>query len=161
MKKMFFLLLAIGLYSTAYSRDSSSGCGPGWYLFKKNSLISSALRATTNGILIPTVTLGMTSGTSNCSKHSIVKTEQESLKYATENYYELISQVAQGNGEFLNQFSDVIGCNRSSIDTFKKELRSNFNKIFPKHEANSEKLLLETYKIILNNKTLLYSCSLT
>lgn len=29
----------------------------------------------------------MTFGTSNCTKHSIVKKQKENLKFATENYY--------------------------------------------------------------------------
>ena len=89
MKTLILFILATVISGTAYGADGSSGCGPGWYILKDNSLVSSALRATTNGILVPVVTLGMTFGTSNCSKHKIVKKEKESLHFVTMNYFEL------------------------------------------------------------------------
>ena len=48
------------------------------YDFFLNSLLSSSLRATTNAILL-NGTFGMTFGTSNCSKHSIVKKEFQKI----------------------------------------------------------------------------------
>jgi hypothetical protein len=167
MKGFLRLLLISSLLSLSinlFAADGSSGCGPGWYVLKENSLVSSALRLTTNGILFPSWTLGMTFGTSNCTQHKLVKTEQESLKYASENYYELIYSVAQGGNSddgFLNQYSDVIGCDRNSLPIFKKEMRKNFDHIFPDHNANPSTLLKETYKVILSNKKLVKSCSLS
>ena len=56
--------------SQAMAMDGSSGCGPAWYVFKENTILSSSLRGTTNGTLWPVVTIGMTFGTSNCANHT-------------------------------------------------------------------------------------------
>ena len=58
MKKIILIVLVAMFSTQLLAADGSSGCGPGWYVTKKNSLLSSAIRATTNAILIPTVTLG-------------------------------------------------------------------------------------------------------
>ncbi len=128
--KIIITLILVAFSFTTFAKDGSSGCGPGWYVAKKNSLLSSSLRGTTNGILAPTVTFGMTFGTSNCTKHSIVKSNIEDLKFATENYYEIAADMSKGEGQFLSAYSTLIGCSENSI-LFKNELKKNFGKLFP------------------------------
>lgn len=154
---MGWLVLSIGGQG-ALATDGSSGCGPGWYVFQESSLLSSLLRSTTNSFLYPIVTFGMTSGTSNCTQHSLVKTEQESLKYATENYYELLTDVATGRGEATATFAQIIGCSPQSIPLFQKRLRAKFNQLFPDHQADAAHLLTETYRIILEDVMLGHEC---
>lgn len=162
MKKLLVATILSLFSTTLWAADGSSGCGPGWYLFKKNSLVSSALRATTNGILIPVTTLGMTFGTSRCTRHSLVKTEHESLKYATENYYELLADAAKGSGEFLSGYAATIGCKAQDIKTFGQELQRHLPALYKtKGQVNPEEFLKETYRTIFQNNTLLYSCSLS
>lgn len=157
--KKFFLSLALVLFGTqTFAADGSSGCGPGWYILKDNSLISSALRATTNSVLFPVTTIGMTVGTSNCSKHKIVKKEMESLHFATMNYYELKGEVAKGNGKYLSAFATTMGCNAKSQELLNAELKNNYQNIFPGKQANPEATLLEVYKTIFRNKDLMNQC---
>ena len=101
MKNLFLALTLFGSCSL-FAADGSSGCGPGWYLFKENSLVSSAFRATTNGILFPSVTFGMTFGTSNCTQHKLVLKEKESLHFVTENYFEVQADMARGVHRIFN-----------------------------------------------------------
>lgn len=155
------LIIIASLFSfNIFAKDGSSGCGPGWYVFKKNSIVSSLLRATTNGLLAPTVTLGMTFGTSNCSKHSIVKTEQRTLHYITHNLYEVKSDSAKGQGDFVTAFGKVIGCQEKDLNYFNKGLQQNYETIF-KDDASHEDILKETYRLILSDPILLKSCSLS
>jgi hypothetical protein len=160
MKKIIIIALSL-LSLNALGADGSSGCGPGWYVFKKNSIVSSSLRATTNGILVVTVTLGMTMGTSNCSRHSLVQTEKESIKFATENYYEIAMDAAKGEGEFMTAFANTLGCKNNDLKLFKNEMRSNIEKIYNPNKADPVEMLKQTYILILNNKELLSSCSLS
>lgn len=152
------LLAILILSSQAYSADSSSGCGPGWYLFKDTSLVSSALRATTNGILFPVTTIGMTIGTSNCSQHKLVKLEMESLHFATMNYFELKGDVAKGNGQYLAAFAETMGCDSKAQPLLNMELKNNYKKLFPKGKPKPEGTLLEVYKTIFRNQTLTRQC---
>lgn len=110
---MRFLLgaaFALLISARAMAADGSSGCGPAWYIFKENSLLSSTLRGTTNGILWPVVTFGMTFGTSNCAKHSLVQEDQDSLKFMTENFEVLRHDIAKGEGEHLNAYIASFSC---------------------------------------------------
>ncbi len=152
--------LSIFLVSSTMARDGSSGCGPGWYVFKKNSLVSSSLRSTTNGFLAPSVTFGMTFGTSNCTKHSIVKTEKKTIHFVTHNIHEIKAEAAKGSGDFLSAYAKTIGCKSEDHKYFSSKLKNNYNEIF-KNKASNEKVIVETYKVILSDKRLLYSCSLS
>lgn len=161
MKKLAVILIGLFSASSVFAADGSSGCGPGWYLFKNNSLVSSALRTTTNSVLGPTVTLGMTFGTSNCSKHSIVKNEMKSLHFATMSYFELQSDIAKGNGEHLAAFANTLGCEGSALSHASKMLQKNYNNIYPSNSIDPEKTLLEVYKVILSDPSLIKQCAMT
>lgn len=116
--------------SFIYGADSSSGCGPAWYLFKDKSLLSSSLRSITNGILWPISTLGMTFGTSNCGKHSIVNLENRSEHLVMVTSEKLRQDAAKGDGVFLKAYSDTFGCSKKSYPIFAKSVQSNFKNIF-------------------------------
>jgi hypothetical protein len=151
------LLLVCGKHLMAM--DGSSGCGPGWYLLKDNSLVSSSLRNTTNAV-VPVATSGMTSGTSNCTKHSIVKTEEQSRHFVTHNYFEIKTEAAKGRGEYMTSLAQVIGCDSSVHKHFQNSLQKNFLKIFPLGKVQPDESLKEIYNTILSDDQLIQKCSL-
>lgn len=157
MKKMTTLLFIMFSVGTLAS-DGSSGCGPGWYVLKENSILSSSLRATTNVVLFPTTTIGMTIGTSNCSKHKLVATEKESLHFAVNNFHELKIESARGKGEFLVAFAETIGCKKTTQEKFNSKLKTKHKDIFK--NGSGESTLREVYKVILQDRELVQSCSL-
>lgn len=159
--KSLIISIVFTLSSQVFAMDGSSGCGPAWYILKDNSLVSSALRATTNGIFGLTVTIGMTVGTSNCTKHKIVKTEQKTLHFVNENYFELMAQATQGQGEYLTNLAATIGCHNRTQDHFNQKIQTQFSKIFKKEKKSASETLLEVYKVILTDKELTQSCSLS
>ncbi len=140
--------------------DGSTGCGPGWYILKENSLVSSALRGTTHWVLFPIVTLGMIFGTSNCTQHSLVLKEKESLHFATMNYFELQGNIAKGRGEYLSAFATTVGCPAHAQMRFNQRLRTHYSDLYSHGETNPEKVLLEVYKTILNDRELTQACSI-
>ncbi len=154
------LFLVLNLNTFALAADGSSGCGPGWFVLKENSLVSSFLRTITNGIFFPTTTVGMTVGTSNCTKHKIVLHEQESLHFATHNYFEIKAEAARGQGRTLSAFSDTIGCPKSVRGVFAERFQQNYLKVFSQSEAQPDKMLQEVYRFILTDKFLMHACSL-
>lgn len=153
-------LVALIFSSTAFAADGSSGCGPAWFVLKDNSLVSSALRATTNGILFPVVTIGMTIGTSNCTRHNLVETEKESLHFVTMNYFELKGEIAKGEGQFLSSFSSTMGCPSETQAELAKALKQNYKNVFPSSDIQPETALTEVYKVILADPHLVNQCSL-
>lgn len=156
--KLLILSILVIFSTLSFARDGSSGCGPGWYVLKDNSLLSSSLRFTTNGLLVPSVTLGMTFGTSNCTKHSIVKLEKERTKFVTENYFELASDIAKGKGEYLLAYGELLGCKRSGLESLSKKLQGKFSSLFSFEKVDANRVVKKTYRVILSDEKLVNSC---
>ena len=116
-------LILLGFSSVSFAKDGSSGCGPGWYVLRKILFFLHFLRSTTNGILAPTVTLGMTFGTSECSKHSIVKKDEDSLQFLAHNFDDLMIEASMGDGKYLSSFSDTFECTEEEKVIFKSALK--------------------------------------
>jgi hypothetical protein len=127
MSKVLVLLAGLLMFSgAALAGDSSSGCGLGWMFFKKNSLVSSSLRSTTNASS-GNATFGMTSGTSGCAKHDIVQNEKKAIHFAEANFGKLMQEMSQGSGEYLTSFSVVLGCKNNA--GFSSAMQKNFSSV--------------------------------
>ena len=135
-KKFFVSLVAITSLgsNSAYAADGSSGCGVGWYIFKENSLVSSYSRSITNTFLGNT--FSMTSGTSNCAKHSIVYNEKRGLHFVESNADSLEIAIASGEGQFLQGFAESMGCPNTVTEEFATTLQSGYTQIYSSHEVN-------------------------
>ena len=127
--KALLVLPFLFFFSFAYAADSSSGCGLGWSVFKENTLVSSSLRMTTNGLFF-NQTFGMTSGTSNCARHSIVKNESKGIHFAEANFKQLAVEMAQGQGEYLQGFAVATGY-IGDMALFGKLVQANYERILP------------------------------
>lgn len=163
MKRLATWFVLVGVvffasFQTAHASDGSSGCGPGWYILKDNSMVSSALRWVTNAALFPVSTLGMTFGTSNCTKHKLVLKEQESLHYVTHNYYELKAEIARGEGPYLQAYAHTIGCRPQAQKRFGSKLKSRYKDIFSSAQTSPENALMQTYVTILTDSELAREC---
>jgi len=121
-----------------FAADSSSGCGLGWEVTQKQSLLSSAVRTTTNTFLPNT--FSMTSGTSGCQKHSIVKNDEAAVIYAVNNQHSLMMEMAEGKGEFLNGFAQVLGCDQSRFSDFAQFTQSHYGEIMNTASENGVEL---------------------
>ena len=157
--KIIILLVTLILSYQTQAADGSSGCGPGWFLFKNNSLISSALRATTNTVLFPATSLGMTFGTSNCTRHGIVNKEKETLHFVTHNYFEIKAQAAMGKGSHLVALAQTMGCTGFASQELGQSLKKSYGQIFPSATAvHPEESLVQIFKTILNQPQLARQC---
>lgn len=129
MKKILLLIVLASIASplVGLAGDQSNGCGVGWMFFKKNSLISSYSRMLT-GLTFPN-TFSMTSGTSGCAAHSIVKNDREPIYFAESNLPLLITDAARGSGEFLTSFAQTFGCEKAANVEFSRSLKMNMSNI--------------------------------
>jgi hypothetical protein len=121
--------ILLGVSNLSLASDGSSGCGAGWYLFKKNSLVSSFSRTITNATFSNTI--GMTFGTSNCQRHDIVLQEKMGTYYAEANLDQIQVESALGEGEHLNQFSYALGCDWEVAPRLQDKMRENYQTLFP------------------------------
>ncbi len=125
--------------NSARANDQSSGCGLGWSVFKKNSLVSSSLRNTTN--VLASNTSAMTTGSSGCSKHDIVKKEKAALYFAEANYQKLINEIAEGKGEHVQAFAKILGCNNASSAKAAAVFQSRYESIYTTDQVNPQQML--------------------
>lgn len=142
-------LLALGsnVFAKDMSADKTDGCGPGWYVYKEKTLVGTTIRGTTNNISSPWAAFGMSSGTMNCAKHDIVLKEKEKVHFTANNYEALVAEMAQGQGEYLNEYAQSFGCDAAQ---FSEMTQTNFEKIVPAN-GNSVELLINVKRQIETN----------
>jgi hypothetical protein len=159
--KIKHFILAASLLSglSAFAGDSSTGCGLGWQVAPKQSLISATTRSITNATFL-NQWFGTTSGTSGCSKHSIVKNFQESLHFAMINGDKLKLEMAQGQGEVLTTFASTFECNDSVKGHFNNSLQSNYAKIISHSAVTPVEMVENTVKVLSNTKGMAQNCRL-
>ncbi len=153
---MRFLVLTVSLFlfaASAQAGDSSSGCGLGWQVAPKQSLVSSFARSLTNATFLNTI--AMTMGTSGCAQHSIVMKEKEAQYFAEANYHNLMMEMAMGEGENLENFASVLGCSGAS---FGEELQSSYGRVFPNMAISAGGMLENVRTVIRQNEGLRQAC---
>jgi hypothetical protein len=123
--KKILIVLALLIAPLAHANDSSSGCGLGYEIAPKQSLLSSFARSLTNATFLNTI--AMTFGTSGCAKHSIVQKDHEAQYFAEANYHTLMMEMAQGQGDNLQNFAAVLGCD---ANYFSARMQSHYGDVY-------------------------------
>ncbi|MBY0415968.1 MAG: DUF3015 domain-containing protein [Bdellovibrionales bacterium] len=154
--KLLIVLFAIIASSTIFAADSSSGCGLGYAVAPKQSLVSSYTRLTVNTTFSNTI--AMTFGTSGCAKHSIVKNDAKGIHFAEANLDVLALEMARGNGEFVNSFAGVFGCQNSEL--FGSMVQEKYESVLPSANTSGVELYNNVKAEIRKNANLSSSCSL-
>ncbi|MGE3975064.1 MAG: DUF3015 family protein [Bdellovibrionales bacterium] len=127
MKKL--LVLFVGLFLTAPAMaDDSDGCGLGWQVTDKKTLVATTTRQTTNAVVPPS--FGMTSGTIGCAQHGFAAKEQQAVEFVAGNYEPLIMEMAKGQGEYVTALSQTMGCKNTAA--FGASLKNNYSSIVGK-----------------------------
>jgi Protein of unknown function (DUF3015) len=139
---MRVLLFCALLFSsvTAVRADSGVGCGLGSLIWKDNSIISALFAATTNHSFSSQL-FGITTGTSGCSQHSIVKRDMYPVYYAEANLPELRHEMAIGSGEYLSTFAQVLGCDAGAQVEFATWAQNSYGVMFAKADNTSAEFL--------------------
>ncbi len=68
-------------------------------------------------------TFSMTSGTSGCEDHSLVKVDKLPLHFSEANYEMLLSDMSNGRGETVATLAGILGCEKTA---FVSSLQHNF-----------------------------------
>lgn len=158
-KKIKQILTVIVLMGThqLFAADGSSGCGLGWAVLNKNSLVSSFTRSFINATFSNTI--AMTSGTSGCAKHDIVKIEKEQIHFTEANYFVLMSQMSQGKGEHLETYGLVMGCRTEDLGSFSQTMKNNFEKIYSNENITPDQVLKNVQEQIKKVPALSKKCN--
>lgn len=126
-----------------YRAYGQAGCGFGAYVIKEDSHLQ-IFAATTNGIA-GNQTFGISFDVSNCvPSGETVALEQQVFVEA--NFQTLMTESASGNGETLDAFAELLGCESQDFGNFSK---SNHSQLF---ESKEPAQVLNTYRNLLGSK---------
>jgi len=126
------LLVIAGTAFAAGQARSNTGCGLGSMLFENNGddkVVLQTFQATTNGIY-GNQTFGITSGTSNCQQPKNFVSNPQLNEFMVANMDNLARDIAQGRGETLDAFAELLGVPTEKRPEFYSQLQSGFAKIF-------------------------------
>ena len=137
MKKVFVVAVAVAslvITGVAFAGQAASntGCGLGTMLFKgnaDNSVVLQTFQATTNGIY-GNQTFGITTGTSDCAQPKNFVSNQQLNEFMVANMDNLARDIAQGRGETLDAFAELLGVPAEKRPEFYSQLQSGFSRIF-------------------------------
>ncbi|GAB4298301.1 MAG: DUF3015 domain-containing protein [Desulfuromonadia bacterium] len=153
MKKIVSLAVAGGVMIAASVASAApygtAGCGLGSLIFKDEPGAVQIFAATTNGTF-GNQTFGITSGTLNCGSGIIKSSNDRATAFAAANLDNLSRDIAQGRGESLDAFAELLNVPADQRPTFAAKLQSNFDRIFPNGEVIATNVV-ETVQQIMTN----------
>ena len=130
-------LVFVGTVFAAGQARSNTGCGLGTMLFKNNAdnaTLLQAFQATTNGCY-GNQTFGITTGTSECQQPKTFVSNQEASEFMLANMDNLAKDIAQGRGETLETFAELMGVPAEKRPEFYTSLQSGFTRIYTSPEV--------------------------
>jgi len=116
----------------AASGKANTGCGLGTVLWAgkaDNSIMSQASQATTNATS-GNQTFGITSGTLECGTPAKFVSNDRLNHFVRFNMDNLAKDIAQGHGESLDTFAELLQVPVEQRPAFNARLQQNFDKIF-------------------------------
>jgi hypothetical protein len=126
------MLVVAGSAFAAGQARSNTGCGLGTMLFKNNAddkVLLQTFQATTNGIY-GNQTFGITTGTSECNQPKDFASNPQLNEFMVANMDNLARDIAQGRGETLDAFAELVGVPVEKRAEFYNQLQAGFAKIF-------------------------------
>jgi hypothetical protein len=135
MKRILLAVALISLYATAAvagTAKANTGCGLGTVLWGNKadgSVVSQAFQATTNGTF-GSQTFGISSGTLECKEPSKVVKNEHLNRFVMSNMDNLARDIAQGRGENLDTFAELLQVPVEKRAEFASRLQKNFDKVF-------------------------------
>jgi hypothetical protein len=142
MKKVFIIVVALSLMlvGSAFAKGQQAhmnvGCGLGTLLWKDgadDSILYQLFQITTNGTgnWVGATTFGITSGTSECQQPKNFVSNERTNEFMAANMDNLARDIAQGRGETLDAFAELMGIPTEKRPEFYAQLQSGFARIFP------------------------------
>jgi hypothetical protein len=128
-------LMLVGSVFAAGQARTNTGCGLGtmiWQDGANDSALLQAFQYTTNGTgnYVGATTFGITSGTSECQQAKNFVSNQRQNEFMVANMDNLAKDIAQGRGETLDAFAELMGVPTEKRPEFYAQLQSGFARVF-------------------------------
>lgn len=111
-----------------------AGCGLWAGIIKGKDKSSQLGVYALRNLVLNSQTSAITSGTSNCVHEGSAYAQKEKEVFVTVNLASLEREAAQGQGQHLNAFAEILGC--PDHDAFANFSQDNYNSIFKTQEPN-------------------------
>lgn len=129
--------MVLAIASTALAAPyGAGGCGLGSIIFKDEPGGVQIFAATTNGTF-GNQTFGITTGTLNCGDPIWAFSNNETKRFVAHNMDALALEIAQGKGETLDAFAELLQVPAENRAEFAALLQENFDQVF-----TSEKVVM-------------------
>jgi hypothetical protein len=136
------------------SAQNVGRCGWGSKLFEGNEGIApQVLAVTTNGFL-GNQTFGISSGTSGCTQNGVVRSNWKSVMFIDQNKGMLARDIANGSGETLTAFADVIGVKDADKQYFFAFAHENFGQLFTSEKVTAGEVVTSLRGLLENEPKL-------
>ncbi len=158
MEKCTRVALLLGLWLTAdlamasqslkkfFHKDleKNVGCGPGAVVFDRDSWLSTSAATSLNATSSPLLPTSTTSKLSGCNGGpSNVVYEQPAVKFIHDNYFLLASDIADGEGEVLTAFNELLEIPKVQRLDFNRHLKSHFSRLYSQTSRPADELYQE------------------
>ena len=146
MKKVVYVLsvvlMTVALSGVVWAVDpKNTGCGLGSIVWEgHNGLVSQTFAATTNGTF-GNQTFGITSGTSNCEQYKTFTYNEKVDTFVAENMGNLASDIARGQGEYLNTLAVLMDVPEAQKGAFRSHLQTHFSDIYTSDKVNHSEVV--------------------
>lgn len=145
MKKVIVVAVAVAFMTVgsafaAGQAQNNTGCGLGTALFKNNadnSVLLQVIQLSVNafGMLILVPTIGITVGTAECQQPKNFASSEKANEFVVANMDNLAKDIAQGRGENLDAFAELLGVPSEKRPEFYINLQSDFTRIYTSPEV--------------------------
>ncbi|MBN2434201.1 MAG: DUF3015 family protein [Spirochaetes bacterium] len=145
MKKILTALLVLGfvVFNTSVFADNT-GCGLGTLVMQgKKGKVFEILAVTTNSTFA-SQTFAITSGTSGYKEGATIGMRNIE-NFVAMNMDNLASDIAKGNGEYIDTLGDLMGVEDKA--SFNQKLSSNFNTIYSSENVTSTEVVSSIFQI--------------
>ena len=146
----FSLLAVISLISpVAYAEDNVGSCGWGSKLFEGDKGVAPQVLAVTTNGFTGSQTVGISSGTSGCTRNGVVRSNWHSVQYIEENKTRLAEDISRGNGDSLDGLATVLGITEAPTRAlFKRQSQLHFAEVFPATNATGETIAANLKRVM-------------
>lgn len=146
------IIVAMFFVGTGFAgNQNNTGCGLGSIIFEDHDgLVSQVCAVTTNGTF-GNQTFAITSGTSNAEKPADFWASKKLHTYVAENMDNLATDIAKGDGEYLNTLAVLMEVPEDQRAGFYANLQSNFSRIYTSQDVNHEDIIRNIKTVVLSS----------
>ncbi|WP_068545311.1 DUF3015 domain-containing protein [Thalassotalea crassostreae] len=155
MKKLLITAALLTVSSTAMaSSPGGPNCGWGNMLFEGQSGTPSHVMASLTNGSTGNATFGMTFGTNGCSTSGALTYGGKEMIDVSLIMDEFSEDVARGDGEAITAVAVSMGVEEQDRANFKRQLHTNFDKMFPSEDVTTEHVVATMFSVLENDEQL-------